>query len=159
MGSRPLRLLRPTLALVALLALAACTAGVPKTGDVVSVSPVTTAAPQEDADALKDLGSPTPGQSEVEVATGYMRAMSTGDVERVQRWVTTDARDRLSSWEDPATTVRVYSVFEPGPPEVRGDGRRVVESMRDCRILGRAFRRDVAGAACVESCHVRGAVC
>jgi Sporulation and spore germination/WD40-like Beta Propeller Repeat len=125
-GSRPLRLLRPTVALVALLGLAACTAGVPQTGDVVSVSPVTTSVPQEDADALKDLGAPSPGQSEVEVVTGYMRAMSTGDVSRIQRWVTTDDRDQVARWSSLATTVRVYSVFEPGPPQVREDGRRVV---------------------------------
>jgi hypothetical protein len=124
-GDRPPRLLRPTAALIALLGLAACTAGVPQTGDVVSVGPVTTAVPQEDADALQDFGGPSPGQSEVEVATGYMRAMSTGDVSRILRWVTTGARGQIARWSAPAT-VRVYSVFEPGPTQVRGDGRRVV---------------------------------
>jgi hypothetical protein len=109
---------------VALLGLAACTAGVPETGDVVSVSPVTTAAPQEDADVLQDTG-PTPGQTDVQVATGYMRAMNTGDVERIRRWVMPEDRPRLASWSDP-TTVRVYSVFEPGAPRRLQDGERRV---------------------------------
>jgi hypothetical protein len=122
--SRPLRLLRP-IALVALLGLGACTAGVPQTGEVVSVGPVTTSAPQEDADALQDLG-PSSGQTEVEVATGYMRAMNTGDVSKIQRWVMPELRPRVARWSHPATTVRVYSVFEPSEPQVLEDGRRVV---------------------------------
>jgi hypothetical protein len=124
--SRPLRLLRPIAALVALGGLAACTAGVPQTGEVVSVGPVTTSGSQEDADALQDLGGPSSGQSDVEVVTGYMRAMNTGDASKIQPWVTTDARTRVARWSDAATTVRVYSVFEPGQPQVREDGRRVV---------------------------------
>jgi hypothetical protein len=120
------RLLRPIAALVALGGLAACTAGVPQTGDVVTVSPVTTSVPQEDADALKDLGDPSSGQSEVEVATGYMRAMNTGDVTRIQRWVVSRDHDKVKRWSENVTTVRVYSVFEPGQPQVREDGRRVV---------------------------------
>jgi hypothetical protein len=111
---------------VALGGLAACTAGVPQTGDVVTVSPVTTSVPQEDADALKDLGDPSSGQSEVEVATGYMRAMNTGDVTRIQRWVVSRDHDKVKRWSENVTTVRVYSVFEPGQPQVREDGRRVV---------------------------------
>jgi hypothetical protein len=120
------RLLRPIAALVALGGLAACTAGVPQTGDVVTVSPVTTSVPQEDADTLKDLGDPSSGQSEVEVATGYMRAMNTGDVTRIQRWVVSRDHDKVKRWSENVTTVRVYSVFEPGQPQVREDGRRVV---------------------------------
>ena len=126
MGSRPLRLLRPIAALVALAGLAACTAGVPPTGDVVSVSPVTTSVPQEDADVLQDLSGPSSGQSEVEVATGYMRAMNSGDVSRIQRWVMTGDHGQVRRWSGKTTTVRVYSVFEPGQPEVRENGRRVV---------------------------------
>ncbi|HET8788686.1 MAG TPA: hypothetical protein VFO47_08050, partial [Actinomycetes bacterium] len=111
---------------MALGGLAACTAGVPQTGDVVTVSPVTTSVPQEDADALKDLGDPSSGLSEVEVATGYMRAMNTGDVTRIQRWVVSRDHDKVKRWSENVTTVRVYSVFEPGQPQLREDGRRVV---------------------------------
>ena len=107
--------LRPTAALVALLGLAACTAGVPQTGDVVSVSPVTTSVPQEDADALEDLGALSPGQSEVEVVTGYMRAMSTGDVSRIRRWVTTGAQGQVARWSRPATTGCTACLPAAGP--------------------------------------------
>ena len=41
---RSRRLLRPLLALATLLGLAACSAGVPQTGEVVPVSPVTPGA-------------------------------------------------------------------------------------------------------------------
>jgi Sporulation and spore germination/WD40-like Beta Propeller Repeat len=125
-GSRPLRLLRPIAALVALGGLAACTAGVPPTGDVVSISPVTTSVPQEDADVLQDLSGPSSGQSEVEVATGYMRAMNSGDVSKIQRWVMTEDHAQVNRWSEKATTIRVYSVFEPGQPQDLEDGRRVV---------------------------------
>ena len=126
MASRTLRLLRPTAALVALLGLGACSAGVPRTGDVVSVSPVTTSVPQEDAEALQEVGDPSSGQSEIEVATGYMNAMNTGEVARIQKWVHPDFRERVAGWSSPTTTVRVYSVFEPGAASVREGGRRVV---------------------------------
>jgi Sporulation and spore germination len=125
-GSRPLRPLRPIAALVALLGLAACTAGVPETGDVVSVSPVVTSVPQEDAPDLRDLAGPSSGLNEVEVATGYMRAMNSGDVSKIQRWVMTEDHDQVKRWSSKDTTVRVYSVFEPDQPQVREDGRRVV---------------------------------
>jgi hypothetical protein len=125
-ASRSLRLLRPTAALVALLGLGACSAGVPQTGNVVSVGPVTTSAPQEDAEALAEFGDPSSGQSEIEVATGYMNAMNTGDVARIQKWVHTDVQERVTRWSSPTTTVRVYSFFEPGDPSVGDDGRRVV---------------------------------
>jgi hypothetical protein len=113
---------------VVLLGLAACTAGVPQTGDVVSVSPVTTAVAPEDADAIQDLAGPSSGQSEVEVATGYMRAMNTGDPSKIQRWVMDrEDRDRVDHWDDADTTVRVYSVFEPNQPQILENGRRVVQ--------------------------------
>jgi hypothetical protein len=123
-GSRRLRLLRPAVVLAVLLGLAACTAGVPRTGDVVSVSQVTTSRPT-DTESLEDVGGPFSGQSETEVAVGYMNAMNTGDISRIQRWVMPEARDQVANWADPATTIRVYSVFEPGQ-EYLGDDRWIV---------------------------------
>jgi hypothetical protein len=119
-GSRRLRLLRPAVVLAVLLGLAACTAGVPRTGDVVSVSQVTTSRPT-DPESLEDVGGPFSGQSETEVAVGYMSAMNTGDISRIQRWVMPEARDQVANWADPATTIRVYSVFEPGQEYLSGD--------------------------------------
>ena len=128
-GSRP-RHLRPIVALAALLGLAACTAGVPKTGEVVSVSPVTASTAPADPDAPRQRDTPSPGQSETEVAVGFMNAMNTGDVETVQRWVTPKARDQVSSWSASTTTVRVYSVFEPGPRYISGEKRIVPIKVR-----------------------------
>jgi Sporulation and spore germination/WD40-like Beta Propeller Repeat len=118
--SRRLRLLRPAVVAAVLLGLAACTAGVPRTGEVVSVSQVTTSRPT-DPDSLEDVGGPFSGQSETEVAVGYMNAMNTGDISRSQRWVLPEAREDVANWAEPTTTIRVYSVFEPGQEYLRGD--------------------------------------
>jgi hypothetical protein len=121
---RRARLLRPIVALAALLGLTACTAGVPKTGEVVSVSPLA-ASPSADSESPEDIGGPSSGQSESEVAVGFMNAMNTGNVSVVQRWVMPEARDQVDTWDEPTSTVRVYSVFEPGPEFESGD-RRIV---------------------------------
>ncbi len=87
MASRPSRLLRPVVVLAVLAGLAACTAGVPDTEKVVSVSSVTSAPPPIDPEALRDVNGPFSGQSETDVAVGFMNAMNTGDVDKIQRWV------------------------------------------------------------------------
>ena len=126
MGSRPVRLLRPTVALAVLLGLAACTAGVPQTGEVVTYSPVTTAASPVDPETPQDVGGPFPGQSETDVAVGYMNAMNSGEVSRIQRWVMPGAdREQVAAWSKETTTVQVYSVFDPGYPYDDG-GKRIV---------------------------------
>jgi Sporulation and spore germination len=122
-GSRPRRF-RPIAVLAAMLGLAACTAGVPKTGEVVSLSPVTSSTTPVDPDIRQDIDTPSAGQSETEVAAGFMNAMNTGNVSIMQRWLMPQARDQVASWS-PTTTVRVYSVFEPGPPYTSG-GKRIV---------------------------------
>jgi len=125
-GSRPVRLLRPAVALAVLLGLAACTAGVPQTGEVVTYSPVTSAAPPVDPETPQDVGGPFPGQSESDVAVGYMNAMNSGEVSRIQRWVMPGAdREQVAAWSKETTTVQVYSVFDPGYPYDDG-GRRIV---------------------------------
>ena len=126
MGSRPVRLLRPTVALAVLLGLAACTAGVPQTGEVVTYSPVTSAAPPVDPETPQDVGGPFPGQSESDVAVGYMNAMNSGEVSRIQRWVMPGAdREQVAAWSKETTTVQVYSVFDPGYP-YDDRGKRIV---------------------------------
>ena len=126
MGSRPARLLRPTVALAVLLGLAACTAGVPQTGEVVTYSPVTSAATPVDPETPQDVGGPFPGQSESDVAVGYMNAMNSGEVSRIQRWVMPGAdREQVAAWSKETTTVQVYSVFDPGYP-YDDDGKRIV---------------------------------
>jgi hypothetical protein len=109
-----------------LLGLAACTAGVPQTGEVVTYSPVTSAAPPVDPETPQDVGGPFPGQSESDVAVGYMNAMNSGEVSRIQRWVMPGAdREQVAAWSKETTTVQVYSVFDPGYPYDDG-GRRIV---------------------------------
>ena len=126
MGSRRARSLRLLVALATLLGLAACTAGVPQTGSVVVVGPVTSSPPPLDPESFRDLSGPVAGQSDSEVAAGFMNAMNTGDVAKVQRWVTTGAaQDQVAAWAKPTATVRVYSVYEPGPEQV-SDQRRIV---------------------------------
>ena len=121
MGSRRVRSLRPLVALVALLGLAACTAGVPKTGSVVVVSPAARRLPTVNPQTFEDAGGPASGLTESEVAVGFMNAMNTGNLSTIQRWVLPQARDRVARWSERPPTIRVYSVFEPGLPYARGD--------------------------------------
>jgi hypothetical protein len=126
-GSRPVRLLRPAVALALLLGLAACSAGVPRTGEVVTFSPVTTTPSPVDPETPQDVGGPFPGQSEIDVAVGYMNAMNSGEVSRIQRWVMPGAdREQVAAWSKETTTVEVYSVFDPGSPYDDDDGDRIV---------------------------------
>ena len=140
MDSRRARSLRLLVALATLLGLAACTAGVPQTGQVVVVGPVTSAPAPVDPEAFQDVNGPVPGQPDSEVAAGFMNAMNTGDVSKVQRWVTPgDAQDQVAAWAKPTATVRVYSVFEPGPEQLSGQRRivpikvKLVGQLRDGR--------------------------
>ena len=126
MGSRPSRLLRPFVILAVLAGLAACTAGVPETEQVVSVSSVTSAPPPVDPETLRELGGPSTGQSETDVAVGFMNAMNTGDVSTIQRWVMPDARNQVARWFAPTATVKVYSVFDPVQQYVSQDDRLIV---------------------------------
>jgi Sporulation and spore germination/WD40-like Beta Propeller Repeat len=123
-GSRRSRLLRPIVVLATLLGLAACSAGVPETGQVVSVSPITSTPPAVDPDSVQDLG-PFSGQTDAEVAVGFMNAMNTGDVRKIRSWVMPEARGRVDQWSEPTSTVRVYSVFEPGLEYLSADKRIV----------------------------------
>jgi hypothetical protein len=139
-GSRRARSLRLLAALATLLGLAACTAGVPQTGSVVVVSPVTSAPTPVDPEAFQDASGPFSGQSDSEVAVGFMNAMNTGDVAKIQRWVMPGtAQDQVAAWAKPTATVRVYSVFEPGPEQVSGQRRivpikvKLVGQLRDGR--------------------------
>jgi len=106
--------------------LAGCTAGVPDTEKVVSVSSVTSAPPPIDPEALRDVNGPFSGQSETDVAVGFMNAMNTGDVAKIQRWVMPTARKQVERWSSGTATVRVYSVFEPGQETITPDDRLIV---------------------------------
>jgi hypothetical protein len=107
---------------------------------VVVISPVAPAPQPADPDALEEVSGPISGQSDSEVAVGFMNAMNTGDVSRIQRWVKPgEVQDQVAAWAKPAATIRVYSVFEPAPEEVRGEHRvvpikvKLVGQLRDGR--------------------------
>jgi hypothetical protein len=120
--SRPARL---AAALTALLALAGCTAGVPPTGEVVTIGPSASTTPAVDPETAEDGGGPSSGLTESEVALGFLRAMNTARASVIRRWVLPDKpRDTVDGWSR-RTTIRVYSAMEPGQPYVRG-GRRFV---------------------------------
>jgi Sporulation and spore germination/WD40-like Beta Propeller Repeat len=130
-ASRPSRLLRPLGLLAVLAGLAACTAGVPETGRVVSVSSVTSAPPPVDPQSLRELGGPTMGQSETDVAVGFMNAMNSGDVSKIQRWVMPgEPRDKLARWSARTATIKVYSAFEPLQEYISQDNKAVVVPIR-----------------------------
>jgi Sporulation and spore germination len=118
------RSLRPAAALAAALALAACTAGVPRTGEVVTVGPMPAPTPTVDPSTLEEDGAPAAGLSDIHVAQGFMTAMNTLRPERVERWVTSKAGVQVRAWSD-RTTVNVYRSFQPDPPVVE-QGRRIV---------------------------------
>ena len=106
------RLLRPVVVLASLLGLAACTAGVPQTDEVVSVSPVTSTPPPLNPALLQGFDTPSSGQSESEVAVGFMNAMNPREPAVIRRWVMPGAaREQVARWSEPTTSIRVYSVF------------------------------------------------
>jgi Tol biopolymer transport system component len=125
-GSRRVGLLRPAVVLAVLGGLTACTAGVPRSGEVVTVAPVTSTPATPDPETSQDVGGPYPGQSETDVAVGYMNAMNSGELPTIQRWVMPEVRDQVEAWKKETTTVQVYSVFEPGLPYTSDDGRQIV---------------------------------
>jgi hypothetical protein len=117
---RPLRLV----AVLAVFALAACTAGVPPSGEVTTVSPIAAQSPGVDAETLEDATGPSSGLSEQDVAVGFMFAMNTGRLDTIARWVLPGARDQVLGWSE-QTTVNVYSDFHPELPDVWNNKRIV----------------------------------
>jgi hypothetical protein len=132
-ASRGRHLARLTAAALAAVTLASCSAGVPRTGEVVTVSPMQPLPPPAD-DATIDQGSgPPAGLSDTQVAQGFMSAMNTAKPETIQRWVMPKAGDQVRQWTE-RTTVNVYSSFQPDLPGVQ-DGRRIVPVRLD--MVGR----------------------
>src|SRR5919201_206840 len=109
--------MRPSFAAsLAALLLAACSAGVPPTGKVVSVNPVP--PPTEPIPSLNG-SDPQPGLSETDVAKGYMYAMADEDPTRAARWVVPGkARQLVEHWSQ-RTPVNVYDSLEPKAPGVK----------------------------------------
>jgi hypothetical protein len=130
-ASRPL--VRLTAAALAALLLAACNAGVPKTGEVVTVGPLQPLPPPADDAAVDEGSGPSAGLLDTQVAQGFMSAMNTAEPEKIQRWVIPSAVPAVLQWSE-KTTVNVYSSFQPDLPEVQ-DGKRIVPVRLD--MVGR----------------------
>jgi Sporulation and spore germination/Lipoprotein LpqB beta-propeller domain len=135
-ASRRTRRARPAAALAAALALASCTAGVPRTGEVVTVSPMQAPPPATEAGAIEEGGGPAAGLFDTQVAQGFMSAMNTVKPETIERWVMPKARDQVRAWSA-RPTVNVYRSFQPDPPVVE-DGKRIVPVRLD--MVGRLER-------------------
>jgi hypothetical protein len=135
-ASRRTRLARPAAALAAALALASCTAGVPRTGEVVTVSPMQAPPPATEPGAIEEGGGPAGGLFDTQVAQGFMSAMNTLRPETIERWVMPKARDQVRAWSA-RTTVNVYHSFQPDLPVVE-DGKRIVPVRLD--MVGRLER-------------------
>jgi hypothetical protein len=135
-ASRRTRLARPAAALAAALALAACTAGVPRTGEVVTVSPMQAPPTATDDAAVEEGGGPAAGLSDTQVAQGFMSAMNTVRPEMIERWVMPKAAEQVRAWSE-RTAVNVYHSVQPDPPVVE-DGRRIVPVRLD--MVGRLER-------------------
>jgi Sporulation and spore germination len=136
-ASRRTRRTRPAAALAAALALAACTAGVPRTGEVVTVSPMQPPTTGADAGAIEEGGGPAAGLADTAVAQGFISAMNTVKPEMIERWVMpTKAVEQVRAWSA-RTTVNVYHSFQPDPLVVEKD-KRIVPVRLD--MVGRLER-------------------
>jgi Sporulation and spore germination/WD40-like Beta Propeller Repeat len=132
-ASRRARAARLAAAALAALALASCNAGVPRTGEVVTVSPMESVAPPADGGAIDEGSGPSAGLSETQVAQGFMAAMNTARPDTIGRWVMPEAREQVQLWSE-RTTVNVYHSFQPDLP-VAQDGKRIVPVKLD--MVGR----------------------
>ncbi len=104
------RLLRPLAAVAAAaVLLSACSLGVPRSGEVVTVSTVPS---QRQSEVVDGPLVPEPGTPPVAVAVGFMRAMSTIDPARAGAWAVAEpgTRQALAAWEA-GRTVRLYDEF------------------------------------------------
>jgi len=99
--------------LLATLLLAACSTGVPPSDKVVVVSPVPPA--QQPGESSGPGSGPRPGLSEAQVAQGFMRAMATGDPDRVLPWTVPDkaAQAQVQAWKSGRAVSVYHGEFQP----------------------------------------------
>jgi hypothetical protein len=110
---------------IATLLLAACTTGVPPSNRVTVVSPVPPA--QQPRESSGPGSGPRPGLSEAQVAQGYLRAMATGEPERVLPWIVPDKsiQTQVEAWEDDRDISVYHGEFQP-QAAVDDRGQKVV---------------------------------
>jgi len=109
---------RGAAAILACLALAACTAGVPPTGEVTTVAQV--AFPPDERSSVDDPrgAKPQGGLKEIELVARFMRVMATGDSADATAWVAPgSARRRVDAWKG-GRSVLVYETRSATPDPV-----------------------------------------
>jgi hypothetical protein len=114
------------LALACVLA-AGCSAGVPRSGKVTSVTQVGPASGGDRA-ASSDQTSPTPGLDPVELVKGYLHVASSGKPAQARPWVVPAAARRLDAWkEDDSAWVYATPTTPTAIPSHHGEARVVME--------------------------------
>jgi hypothetical protein len=131
---------RVALALACLLA-AGCSAGVPRTGQVTTVSRVT--SPSERDTSNSGVGTrPTVGLKPAELVQEYLGVASSGDPEMARPWVVPDdphAAGQLRAWTRRHSAL-VYS--NPTPKSVDPSGKREVKVVMEVSMVGHFDGRD-----------------
>ena len=123
------------LVLAVSLLLGACTAGVPRTGEVETIGPV-----RPPGDPVQRAGRPErppEGLTEQEVVNGFMLAMSSGDPDAALPWVVDEpaARRTVTSWRAERINAYVYDQYPTlGRPGQEGDHTTIPVT---ARIQGR----------------------
>ncbi|HEV8648807.1 MAG TPA: GerMN domain-containing protein [Actinomycetes bacterium] len=134
------RWLRRVAALLVCLVLAACSAGVPPTGEVITIAQV--ASPTDERSSVDDPrgAKPQGGLKEIELVAQFMRVMATGDPAEAAAWVAPgSARRRLDGWQR-RRSVMVYETRSATPSlkeaVASGDAGEVVVDVQ-VRLVGR----------------------
>lgn len=118
------------LALVCLLA-AGCSAGVPRTGEVTTVSRVSSPSERDMARSGGEGWRPTVGFKPAELVQGYLRVASTGDPDLARPWVVPndpEASSHLRAWkEHHSAWVYANPTPRPASPPRHGEAKVVME--------------------------------
>jgi hypothetical protein len=115
---------------LALLALAGCSAGVPRTGQVTSVSRID--SPNErDLPGGREGTRPAVGLKPAELVQGYLQVASPGDPETARPWVVPndpDATAQLDAWtKRPSAWVYANPTLKSTSPARKGEATVVME--------------------------------
>jgi hypothetical protein len=133
---------RPTGAValgLALLALAGCSAGVPRTGEVTTVSRIDSPN-QRDLPGGREGTRPTVGLKPTELVQEYLRVASTGDPKIARPWVVpnAEATARLGAWtKRPSAWVYDNPTPKSVSPARKGEATVVMEVSMIGRFDGR----------------------
>jgi Sporulation and spore germination len=124
---------------LALLALAGCSVGVPRTGEVTTVSRIDSPN-QRDLPGGRVANRPPPGLKPTELVREYLRVASSGDPEVARPWVVAnaDTTARLDAWtKRPSAWVYDNPTLKPVGPARKGEATVVMAASMIGRFDGR----------------------